>query len=330
MILKIKYVIILTTLTIISLHAKAQRDTSFYYLKNSGKVVQTKDSADYLLLIVPPDTSINKDLFILKAYYLNGKPRFVGGSLSSSVLKFQGNFINYFPNGHRMSLRAYNNGMLTGDAIEYYPNGKFYCKQSYVKVGANGNQQLLKDCSDSTGNVLAKDGNGSWILFNDAFSRITEQGRVVNGLKDSVWKVLKTDTSGFLNDYKKGKLLSSKYYRILGGQTVIYEPGSPDPYKESVPEFVGGIDAFQIFLTRNIRYPAEARKNGTQGKVVISFVVEKDGTLTDIKVAQRVGDGCDEEAVRVVRLSPPWKLAMQNGKPVRSAYSFPITFSLSN
>jgi protein TonB len=98
---------------------------------------------------------------------------------------------------------------------------------------------------------------------------------------------------------------------------------------EQVPEFPGGLDAFGRFLGKNIHYPAVARENGTQGRVIVSFVCEKDGSLTDVKVARGIGDGCDEEAVRVIKSSPKWKPGIQNGRPVRVAYSVPIAFTLA-
>jgi protein TonB len=97
---------------------------------------------------------------------------------------------------------------------------------------------------------------------------------------------------------------------------------------EQVPEFPGGLDAFGRYLGKNIRYPAVARENGTQGRVIVSFVCERDGSLTDVKVARGIGDGCDEEAVRVIKSSPKWKPGIQNGRPVRVAYSVPISFTL--
>jgi len=98
---------------------------------------------------------------------------------------------------------------------------------------------------------------------------------------------------------------------------------------EQVPEFPGGLEAFSKYLSKNIRYPAVARENGTQGRVILSFVCERDGSLTDIKVARGIGDGCDEEAVRVIKNSPKWKPGIQNGRPVRVAYSVPISFTLA-
>jgi len=98
---------------------------------------------------------------------------------------------------------------------------------------------------------------------------------------------------------------------------------------EQVPEPAGGMEAFYRYLGKAIKYPAIARENNTQGRVIVSFVCERDGSLTDVKVARGIGDGCDEEAVRAVRNSPHWKPGIQNGRPVRVAYSVPVAFTLS-
>lgn len=98
---------------------------------------------------------------------------------------------------------------------------------------------------------------------------------------------------------------------------------------EQEPTFAGGIEAFYKFLQNNIRYPTKAFENKIQGKVFISFVVERDGSLTDIKVVRGIGGGCDEEAKRVISISPKWKPGIQNSKPVRVQYTMPISFTLT-
>ncbi|AYL98680.1 M56 family metallopeptidase [Mucilaginibacter celer] len=99
---------------------------------------------------------------------------------------------------------------------------------------------------------------------------------------------------------------------------------------EQVPEFPGGIEAFGKFLAINLKYPKAARDNNVQGRVIITFIVEKDGSLTDMKVVRGIGSGCDEEAVRVLKLSPAWKCGTQNGHPVKVQYSVPISFKLAD
>ena len=98
---------------------------------------------------------------------------------------------------------------------------------------------------------------------------------------------------------------------------------------EVLPEFQGGMKGWAKYLGDNLKYPLMARENNITGRVIMSFVVEKNGQLTDIKVLRGIGGGCDEEAVRVFKKSPTWKPGIQNGRPVRVAYTMPILFQIS-
>jgi len=98
---------------------------------------------------------------------------------------------------------------------------------------------------------------------------------------------------------------------------------------EKSPGFPGGDAAFGKYLGKAIRYPAIARENNVQGRVILTFVVERDGSLTDIKVVRGIGSGCDEEAVRALKNSPKWTPGIQNGRPVRVQYSVPVAFALA-
>lgn len=97
---------------------------------------------------------------------------------------------------------------------------------------------------------------------------------------------------------------------------------------EVYPEFPGGMGAWAKFIQRNLNYPYMAQENDIQGKVYVSFVVEKDGSITDVKVVKGIGGGCDEEAVRVIKKSPKWKAGMQNNQAVRVRYQMPINYTL--
>lgn len=97
---------------------------------------------------------------------------------------------------------------------------------------------------------------------------------------------------------------------------------------EKGAEFPGGYKSMFQFISQNLHYPPLAIENDVQGKVILSFVVEKDGTLSNIKVLRDIGGGCAQEAVRVVKLMPRWTPAEQNGKPVRSQFNLPINFQI--
>ena len=97
---------------------------------------------------------------------------------------------------------------------------------------------------------------------------------------------------------------------------------------EQMPSFPGGAGALMKYLSENIKYPVVAQENGVQGRVVVSFVVERDGSITDVKVARSVDPSLDREAMRVVRSMPHWIPGKQNGSAVRVKYNVPVSFRL--
>ncbi len=97
---------------------------------------------------------------------------------------------------------------------------------------------------------------------------------------------------------------------------------------EENPEFVGGQAALMKFLSKNIKYPQMARETGISGTVYVRFVVEKNGSVSQVKVVRGIGGGCDEEAMRVVKMMPKWKPGRQRGKPVRVNFTLPVKFVL--
>ena len=98
---------------------------------------------------------------------------------------------------------------------------------------------------------------------------------------------------------------------------------------EVMPEFPGGQNALLQFLAKSIKYPAEAQQQGKQGKVVVTFVIEKDGSITNAKVTQALYPSLDEESLRVVKSMPKWTPGkMKGGKAVRVQYTVPLTYRL--
>lgn len=96
---------------------------------------------------------------------------------------------------------------------------------------------------------------------------------------------------------------------------------------EKQPEYPGGLKNFYQYLGNSIRYPKQAYKDKVGGQVVLSFVVEKDGSLTNAKVVRGVRDDIDTEAIRVIMQSPKWNPGIQNGKPVRVKYNINVNFA---
>lgn len=97
---------------------------------------------------------------------------------------------------------------------------------------------------------------------------------------------------------------------------------------EQDPEYPGGLDALYKFIQQNLKYPQLAKENNITGRVFVTFVVEKDGSVSNVKAARDIGGGCGAEAVRVIKSMPKWTPGKQRGKAVRAAYTLPVNFVL--
>ena len=107
------------------------------------------------------------------------------------------------------------------------------------------------------------------------------------------------------------------------------EPEGAFDVVEQMPEFPGGAAGMMKFIAENVKYPEEAYSKGTEGRVLVQFIIEKDGSVTNVKVIKKVNDAIDAEAVRVVKAMPKWKPGKQNGREVRVKYTIPVIFRLS-
>lgn len=229
-----KALLIFILIVLFSQLANAQkRDTLLYAIDNNDKVVSTKASAVYFLYIMPKDSATN--LYPIIETYRDGKRKLVGASQSNLyyALALDGPVVSYYPNGHKQSIVNYSAGGITGDIINYYPNGKIYT----IKKKGRGIDYLV-ECRDSTGTVLATNGNGKWIVFNNDFKQKFQEGPVTDSLANGEWHETYSDTS-------------RKY-------TIIYKNGmeisSTDPYMVSYPQVFTSVeyepyfDGFRKFL----------------------------------------------------------------------------------
>ncbi len=115
---------------------------------------------------------------------------------------------------------------------------------------------------------------------------------------------------------------------IVQPEPVEEKPSEIFDFVEVMPEFVGGEDAFRKYLLSNLRYPGVAREAEIQGRVFISFVIERDGSITEVQVVRSVHPLLDDEAVRVISAMPPWVPGMQQSETVRVRFTLPVTFQL--
>ena len=117
-----------------------------------------------------------------------------------------------------------------------------------------------------------------------------------------------------------------------GLSTLVDRPDNDSIYNivEQMPQFPGGDPAMFEYISKNVKYPQKAKDEGIQGRVFIQFVVEKDGSVGEVKLLRGIGGGCDEEGIRVVKSMPKWTPGQQAGKAVRVLYTLPIFFKLDD
>ncbi len=172
-----------------------------------------------------------------------------------------------------------------------------------------------------------------FILMLVLSSATIENSKAVNAIHNKAEKVFEASARAVLTDTtyktvivtydpKKDKLPKVDPDTIPGAKDIVFTA------VEQSPSFPGGQEAFYQYLAKNLKYPAEAVKKNVQGRAILTFVIEKDGSLTDIKVVRGLGSGTDEEAVRVLKASPKWNPGVQNKRKVRVQYSVPINFSM--
>ena len=132
------------------------------------------------------------------------------------------------------------------------------------------------------------------------------------GTKDRTDVAIRNDIAVNTNESEEKKEVANKVFDVV----------------EQMPSFPGGNEALMKFLQENVKYPVVAQETGVQGRVVVSFVVERDGSITDVKVVRSVDPSLDKEATRVVKSMPHWIPGKQNGAAVRVKYNVPVSFRL--
>lgn len=298
--------------------AEAQKttDTVLCYMKNSGKLTANKDSADYFMFIMPMDSTTK--LSAVNEYYPNGKPKLFGNSINRKYnqLSFDGSCITYYANGHKKSIMNYNKGYIWGEIILYYPNGNLY---TITKFNGKG-QDSLVECRDSSGRVLAENGNGKWLKFYSDFSSEFEEGPIKDSLKEGEWHEMTSGHENYVVIYHKGIVVSTTDPNRIIGEPVFaaveHEPEYPD----------GGAAGFNMFLAHSIKIPGNLMGNAS-GKVVVTFVVEKDGTLTNLRTIRSPNVEMSKAMEQAILMSPPWTPGMQNGEPVRVQFTVSFNFT---
>jgi TonB family protein len=238
----------------------------------------------------------------------------------------EGPYWEYHVNGELKERGVYKSNLPAGDVTAWYDNGKprftvtFLGKPEIPDPGIwSPKDFMLREYWDSLGHQVIREGNGycSCQINTD----VMEFGKVINGVRDSVWNAFSGDTLVYSERYLKGKFLNG----------ISFHQGQRFPYDQlfQQPQFKGGLEAMMNFIRGNMKYPKPARRAGIEGTVYVQFVVGKIGQVQDVNVLRGVAQILDEEAVRVVReMTGLWDAGKERGKPVYVRYVLPLKFRL--
>lgn len=305
--------------------AFAQRQ-NVYFLKTDGRLVSTQDSADYIRVVKEPDSG--SVLYNIEEYYLNHKPKLIGKSTEIFPSYLMGDCISYYPTGKRQSILHYTRNHPTGKQYFFYPNGKPYktliCPDTVeYRSSIMDTSYIIDNVTDSLGAPMIINGNGHYKGYNEKFKSVIEEGDVIKGKRNGVWKGIDEHLKiTYTENYVNGKLIKGSSVSEKR-DTVYYNDAGLVP-----PHYKNGSYNFYMELAKTIRYPLNARLNNIQGTVALSFYVEEDGSLSNIKVVQSVNPELDAEAVRSLKALGNWVPCTIRGRKVRKYETIPITYTI--
>lgn len=270
-------------------------------------------------------------------------------------LRWENLFIRVDDDGKRVQQATYRNGERMGAEFTYHENGAVAekietvgDKETITSWYSNGQIRQIRLITkappltstfpeqvtafwNNRGQQTIQDGNGRAVYQSQATScsdttRRTlyrEEGAYENGYKQGVWTGRYADGSYFYEErYDKGLCQGGKAH-TAGADTVQYSK------IEEPPMFKGGLDKLSQFISQTLRYPVQASQARVQGRVMVSFVIDTDGSVDEVKVLKGLGFGIDEEAIWVVKATKGrWTPGTQRGRKVRVKHSLPINFTL--
>jgi antitoxin component YwqK of YwqJK toxin-antitoxin module len=311
-----------------SVHA----DTSKFYFKNldngvTGEVDDPK-YADFYRLVITPD-SADKD-FIVKEFYKNGRPKFVGqykrgfSIATDGKGTLEGTCTTFYANGQKQTSVNYSVGVKYGGDTAYFPNGRLYTitrNVNAINAYAQYKERCIA-CYDINGNALCVNGNGSWLVYDDSFASILLQGPIKNGLRDGKWKgqTGSADSIKFVCDYKSGAFLQGKSFDKSGKVYSFTEEADPPRCKLNM------VDYLDVLYSRMKLPKYERGKKSLFEDFKLSFVIEADGQLSHIEAIGTTDSIFTESLKSAVLKTGNWNPRKYYGIPMRSQITVPLQY----
>ena len=277
----------------------------------------TKENHKYYRII--KDHNIEKDSYKVYEYYKSGKLEMEGTSSTKENLTREGEFIFYYENGNKESVENYVKSKLNGKLYKWYENGNKRLEGEYIQDDKtiSGKLKFLQ-CWNENGKQTVVDGNG-YYESNDKY--YLNKGEIKDGFKNGVWTgVSYQNKYTYSEKYKNGLMISG---------LSIDDDGTRHEYfvMDLQPQPKKGIQDFYNYIGKKFKYTKESIKNDIKGKIIVQFVIDRDGKIVEPKILKSLGYGLDEEAIRVITKYKDWIPGEQRGRKVRVLYSIPIVLA---
>lgn len=291
-----------------------------YYSESGSPLLGFEDSVFYSL---PKEHTVIEGKYKIKKYYLSGDLASEGLYHESDGKTCHGSYTSYYRDGLKQETGEFGNGLKVGKWEAWYPNGKKRELVDYDKgsIGPLVLNYKVMEFYDANGKQLVKKGKGLYRTYYKDYV-VKSEGNIKKGIKTGSWKgFYDNGRTYYYETYSKGKLKSGTSYSPAG-KSYKYDEFSIG----TTPS--GGFQDFYKYVSRKMRYPAQARRIGVEGKVYVQFDVNEEGKLTDVKVLKGIGAGCDAEAVRVISNSDKWASPIQRGQKTKQRVILPLAFKL--
>ncbi|WP_140484892.1 energy transducer TonB [Flavobacterium sp. GSA192] len=286
-----------------------------YNLDSLGNLTNKED---YKYIRVVENYKEQPNLFIFSEYYKSGAIKMKAISTKLDKPYFEGPQIEYYENGNKKKESNYLNNKLSGLQMEWYENNqKTVEKIVQWDSKARAYNEEIKNFWDKNGQQTVNDGNG---IYEYTTTELYEKGQITNGEKQGVWegKNFKENYS-YSEIYNNGKFISG-----ISSD----ENNNKFPYKELTgkADAKNGMQEFYRFIAKNYRTP---NIQGLQGKIYVTFIIDKEGKLTKFKILRDLGHGTGQEAIRVLQKAENWIPGKMRGMPCETQYSLPISIKTS-
>ncbi len=277
------------------------------------------DKYDYKYIRIVENYKNQPDLFLFTEYYRSKTVSMKAISTRKDKPNFEGPRIDYYENGNKKQESNYVDNKLSGKQIDWYENNVKKSEKEIVwdSKTKDYNTKILQFWNQE-GLQTVIDGNGQ---IEDSDNKLYEKGKLKNGIKQGIWegKNLKEKFS-FTEIYNEGAFVSG---------ISADENNNKYPYNELItkPTPANGMSNFYSYIGKNYRAP---EVQGLKGKIYTTFVIEKDGSITNIKVIRDIGYGTGKEAIRVIANYGKWNPGKTRGIPTKATFSLPINIQYSN